>query len=180
MIMQDIMDNCSPSQNVGILEIHGTQDYVTYYYGDEQNQDGWGAYPSIPATIDFFVDMYNLELNSTGNFPNSVTNDGSSVSFEKYGVDEECAKVWLYTVNGGGHDWPGAYGNMDIDASREAWLFFESLCESTIEVEQPMIMDHKKLEKVVDLLGRETQQVSHQILLHIYDDGSVEKKIILE
>ena len=180
MIMQDIMDICSPYQNIGILEIHGTQDYVTYYYGDEQNQDGWGAYPSIPATIDFFVDMYNLELNSTGNFPNSVTNDGSSVSFEKYGVDEECAKVWLYTVNGGGHDWPGAYGNMDIDASREAWLFFESLCESTIEVEQPMIMDHKKLEKVVDLLGRETQQVSHQILLHIYDDGSVEKKIILE
>lgn len=180
MIMQDIMDNCSPYQNIGILEIHGTQDNVTYYNGDEQNQDGWGAYPSIPATIDFFVDMYNLELNSTGNFPNSVTNDGSSVSFEKYGVDEECAKVWLYTVNGGGHDWPGAYGNMDIDASREAWLFFESLCESTIEVEQPMIKDHKKLEKVVDLLGRETQQKTHQILLHIYDDGSVEKKIILE
>ena len=180
MIMQDIMDNCSPYQNIGILEIHGTQDNVTYYNGDEQNQDGWGAYPSIPATIDFFVDMYNLELNSTGNFPNSVTNDGSSVSFEKYGVDEECAKVWLYTVNGGGHDWPGAYGNMDIDASREAWLFFDSLCESTIEVEQPMIKDHKKLEKVVDLLGRETQQKTHQILLHIYDDGSVEKKIILE
>jgi polyhydroxybutyrate depolymerase len=130
MIMQDIMDNCSPSQNVGILEIHGTQDNITYYNGDVFNQDGWGAYPSIPSTIDFFVDLYDLELNSTGNFPNIVSNDGSTVSYEKYGVEEECTKVWLYTVNGGGHDWPGAYGNMDIDSSREAWLFFEDLCAS--------------------------------------------------
>ena len=130
MIMQDIMDNCTPSQNVGILEIHGTQDNVTYYNGDYNNQDGWGAYPSIPATIDFFVDLFGLSLNSTGNFPNISSNDGSSVSYQKYGVEDECAKVWLYTVSGGGHDWPGAYGNMDIDSSREAWLFFDSLCGS--------------------------------------------------
>ena len=131
MIMQDIMNNCSPSQNVAILEIHGIQDNVTYFNGDYNNQDGWGAYPSIPATINFFVDMYNLDLNSTGNFPNTVQNDGSTVVFDKYGDDDSCYKVWLYTVNGGGHDWPGAYGNMDINASREAWLFFDSLCAST-------------------------------------------------
>ena len=131
MIMQDIMNNCSPSQNVAILEIHGTQDNITYFNGDYNNQDGWGAYPSIPATIDFFVDMYNIGLNSTGNFPNTNTNDGSTVSYQRYGVDDDCAKVWLYTVNGGGHDWPGAYGNMDIDSSREAWLFFDSLCASS-------------------------------------------------
>ena len=130
MIMQDIMDNCAPSQNVGILEIHGTQDNVTYYNGDYNNQDGWGAYPSIPATIDFFVNLYDLGLNATGNFPNISSNDGSTVSYQKYGVEDECAKVWLYTVSGGGHDWPGAYGNMDIDSSREAWLFFDSLCGS--------------------------------------------------
>ena len=180
MIMQDIMDNCTPSQNVGILEIHGTQDNVTYYDGDVNNQDGWGAYPSIPGTIDFFVDMYGLALNSTGNFPNIVSNDGSTVSFEKYGVDEECAKVWLYTVNGGGHDWPGAYGNMDIDSSREAWLFFDTLCESTSEIEKPSAEGDKKLEKITDLLGREVSDISPQILLYIYDDGSVEKKFVVE
>jgi polyhydroxybutyrate depolymerase len=130
MIMQDIMDNCTPSQNVGILEIHGTQDNITYFNGDANNQDGWGAYPSIPATIDFFVELYDLEIDATGNFPNTSTTDGSTVSFEKYSVEDDCAKVWLYTVNGGGHDWPGAYGNMDIDSSREAWLFFDSLCDN--------------------------------------------------
>jgi polyhydroxybutyrate depolymerase len=180
MIMQDIMDDCNPSQNVGILEIHGTQDNVTYYDGDVNNQDGWGAYPSIPGTIDFFVDMYGLALNSTGNFPNIVSNDGSTVSFEKYGVDEECAKVWLYTVNGGGHDWPGAYGNMDIESSREAWLFFDTLCESTSEIEKPSAKGDKKLEKITDVLGREVLEISNQILLHIYDDGSVKKVIVLD
>ena len=180
MIMQDIMDDCTPSQNVGILEIHGTQDNVTYYNGDVNNQDGWGAYPSIPGTIDFFVDLYNLELNSTGNFPNISNNDGSTVSYEKYGVDEECAKVWLYTVNGGGHDWPGAYGNMDIDSSREAWLFFESLCESPVAIEKPNAVGDKTLEKITDLLGREVSEIAPQILLYIYDDGSIEKKFVVE
>jgi len=33
--------------------------------------------------------------------------------------------------------------------------------------------------KVTDLLGRETKQ-TNQPLLYIYDDGTVEKKIILE
>jgi polyhydroxybutyrate depolymerase len=180
MIMQDIMDDCNPSQNVGILEIHGTQDNVTYYEGDVNNQDGWGAYPSIPGTIDFFVDMYGLALNSTGNFPNIVSNDGSTVSFEKYGVDEECAKVWLYTVNGGGHDWPGAYGNMDIESSREAWLFFDSLCESTSVIDMPGSEGDKKIQKITDVLGREVSDSSPQILLYIYDDGSVEKKFVIE
>jgi len=180
MIMQDIMDNCTPSRNVGILEIHGTQDNVTNYNGDVNNQDGWGAYPSIPATIDFFVDFYDLPFNSTGNFPNIASNDGSTVSFEKYGEDEACAKVWLYTVNGGGHDWPGAYGNMDIDSSREAWLFFDTLCESTLEIEKPSAEGDKKIEKITDVLGREVSGTSHQILLYIYDDGSVEKKFVVE
>jgi len=180
MIMQDIMDNCAPSQHVSILEIHGTQDNVTYFDGDYSNQDGWGAYPSIPATIDFYVEMYSLELNSIGNFPNTVQNDGSTVGFEKYGDDDSCYKVWLYTVNGGGHDWPGAYGNMDINASREAWLFFDSLCEGTVDIETSITQDYKKIVKVTDLLGREVSEISNQILLHIYDDGSVKKVLVLD
>tara|TARA_B110000444_G_C18834239_1_gene595008 strand:+ start:360 stop:2231 length:1872 start_codon:yes stop_codon:yes gene_type:complete len=180
MIMQDIMDNCAPSQHVSILEIHGTQDNVTYFDGDYSNQGGWGAYPSIPATIDFYVEMYSLELNSIGNFPNTVQNDGSTVVFEKYGDDDSCYKVWLYTVNGGGHDWPGAYGNMDINASREAWLFFDSLCAGTVDIETSITHDYKKIVKVTDLLGREIQSASNQIILNVFDDGSVEKKFIVE
>ena len=39
---------------------------------------------------------------------------------------------------------------------------------------------NRNLEKVVDVLGREVNQTKNQILFHIYDDGSVEKKFIVE
>ena len=39
---------------------------------------------------------------------------------------------------------------------------------------------NKKLEKVVDALGREVNHTTNQILFHIYDDGSVEKKFIVD
>ena len=48
MIMQDIMDDCTPSQNVGILEIHGTQDNVTYYNGDCEQPRWLGGVSEYP------------------------------------------------------------------------------------------------------------------------------------
>ena len=38
----------------------------------------------------------------------------------------------------------------------------------------------KKLEKVLDVLGREVNHTTNQILFYIYDDGSVEKKFIVD
>ena len=39
---------------------------------------------------------------------------------------------------------------------------------------------NKKLLKITDLLGRETKGFKNEVLFYIYDDGTVEKKIILE
>ena len=36
----------------------------------------------------------------------------------------------------------------------------------------------KKLVKVVDLLGKETEIKKNKVLFYIYDDGSVDKRII--
>ncbi len=180
MIMEDILENCNPSQTVGILEIHGTNDNITYYDGDYFNADGWGSYPSIPETIEFFTDMYTIDIESSGTLPNISTNDGSTISFEKYGNNISCSKVWLYTVIGGGHDWPGAFGNMDINASEEAWLFFQDLCQESLQIEEPINNLNHRILKKVDALGREVKHSSQQILFQIYDDGSVEKKFILE
>ena len=41
------------------------------------------------------------------------------------------------------------------------------------------INPNRKLEKVVDILGRETKQ-TNQPLFYIYDDGKVEKRIVIE
>ena len=39
---------------------------------------------------------------------------------------------------------------------------------------------NRKLEKVVDALGREVKHTTNQILFHVYDDGSVEKKFVVD
>jgi|TARA_B110000902_G_C13853185_1_gene416032 hypothetical protein len=43
-----------------------------------------------------------------------------------------------------------------------------------------MVLDNKGLIKIVDILGRESKEIKNQPLFYIYDDGSVEKKIIIE
>ena len=40
--------------------------------------------------------------------------------------------------------------------------------------------NNKQLIKIVDLLGRESKDLKNQPLFYIYDDGTVEKKIIIE
>jgi len=39
---------------------------------------------------------------------------------------------------------------------------------------------NRKLDRVIDVLGREVNHTTNQILFHIYDDGSVEKKFVVE
>ena len=39
---------------------------------------------------------------------------------------------------------------------------------------------HKQLIQVIDVFGRESTELKNQPLFYIYDDGTVEKKIILE
>ena len=180
MIMQDIMDDCNPVNEVSILEIHGTQDNVTYWQGDPNNNDGWGAYPSIPNTIDFFTNMFGLTALSSAVFPDIDPTDGSTVNSDKYSQFGSCTQVWLYTVNDGGHDWPGAWGNMDISASREAWLFFEQLCDNPVDIEEYNPDEDRKLIGIFDLLGRATEFKKGTVLFYQYSDGSVEKKLVMD
>ncbi|MDA8859195.1 T9SS type A sorting domain-containing protein [Flavobacteriaceae bacterium] len=135
MMLQEIMDTCNPSNLISIFEIHGINDNVNYYNGDPTSSGGWGVYPSIPETIDYWAEMNNCNEFSTEDLPNTNTTDGSYVVSEKnYGADNN-NEVWLYKVYGGGHDWPGTQGaNMDIDASLEAWLFFNHIITNSLAV----------------------------------------------
>jgi hypothetical protein len=70
-------------------------------------------------------------------------------------------------------------GNMDQTNSGD---IYHSTTLTVNESTPSSIQDYainKKILKVTDLLGRETNQ-TNQPLFYIYDDGTVEKKIILE
>ncbi|WP_051229768.1 T9SS type A sorting domain-containing protein [Psychroserpens burtonensis] len=135
MIMQDILDDCDDSPPIPLFEIHGSQDNVTPLSGDPNNNDGWGAYPSISSTINYFVEKNECTSNNTQTLPNIDNSDGSFVNSTKYlnGINNN--EVWYYEVVGGGHDWPGAWGNMDINAGEEAWLFFQNQIDNTLSLQ---------------------------------------------
>ena len=180
MMLQGIEDTCNPVNEVSILEIHGSDDDVTYMAGDPTNIDGWGAYPSIPNTITFWKDRFGLTTLTSASLPDINAFDGSTVASEKYTESGSCSQVWLYTVTGGGHDWPGAWGNMDISASREAWLFFEQLCTPITALEEIEGKKDRTLVRIVDVLGRTTQTKKGVVLIYQYSDGSYERKMIAD
>ena len=135
MMLQNIVNNCNPTNLISLFEIHGVDDNVNLYNGDPTSSGGWGVYPSIPVTIDYWAELNNCTEFSTEDLPNINTTDGSYVISEKNFGAENNNEVWLYKVYGGGHDWPGSQGsNMDIDASLEAWLFFDHVMNNNLGV----------------------------------------------
>ena len=55
---------------------------------------------------------------------------------------------------------------------------YSNPCNSTTAIQEHS--NNKELLKVTDLLGRETKGKKNEPLFYIYDDGTVEKKIIIE
>ena len=54
-------EDCDNANAMPVFEIHGTNDNVTPYEGDLNNEDGWGAFLDIPTTIEYFADKNNLD-----------------------------------------------------------------------------------------------------------------------
>ena len=123
-MMEEIYNTCDSSYPIPVFEIHGDNDNVTLWEGDMQNNDGWGAYYSIEEGIDLWVEINQCQNNEQIFIPDSNPNDGSYIVNHRYFECNDNTEVWLYQVVGGGHDWPGSFGNMDINTSEEIWSFF--------------------------------------------------------
>lgn len=117
-------EQCQPGKQVPLLSIFGTADQTTNYYGDEENRDGWGAYKSIPEVIDFWASQINYDTLIRDSLKDIDTRDNSFVIRESYQNTGTAQEFLFYKVIGGDHDWPGAWGNKDIHASKLIWSYF--------------------------------------------------------
>ena len=106
------------------MEIHGTNDDISKWDGDLEDQDGWGPYIGVNTAIRYWKELNNCTTTIEDTLLDINTSDGSYITTEKYQNGFNGNEVWLYKIIDGGHDWPGAYGNMDIDASQVVWNFF--------------------------------------------------------
>jgi polyhydroxybutyrate depolymerase len=170
---------CNPQHPTPILQIHGTNDQTVPYIGDPT----WTE--SIDDVLQYWVGYNNCNSTPTITAIADINQfDGSTAEYIIYDGCDNSVTTEHFKIYGGDHDWPGVWGNMDIHASAEVWKFFFqyningliSTTTSFVEVENT----NKKLLKIVDVLGRECLPKKNTTLFYIFNDGAVEKKIILK
>ena len=106
---------CSPVHPTGVLTILGTDDLVSPYNGIVFG--GIEYYISAAATHIYWATHNNCDATAT------MSTVSPSVERYTWSTASGCAYVEELKVIGGGHDWPGSFGNMTIDANIEIWQF---------------------------------------------------------
>ena len=106
---------CAPVHPTGVLTILGTDDSVSPY--DGLIFGGVEYYLSAAATHSYWATYNNCDT--------AANISTVSPSVERYTWSQAlgCVYVEELKVIGGGHDWPGSFGNMTIDANKEIWQF---------------------------------------------------------
>ena len=111
---------CSPMHPTAVLLIAGTADFNPHsmYNGLQP------YYMSVEEITNYWANYNNCEVEPIlTNLPNIVPSDGSTVERYSWSTIEGCTYVEELKVIGGEHDWPGTFGNMDINATEEIWSF---------------------------------------------------------
>lgn len=124
-MIETTYNNCKPAQTIPVFETHGTDDEITLWMGDANYSEKYGAYFGTRKVIDLWIKHNNCTQLEMEVLPNKNNDDKSYVVAEKYTGNTIRNQVWLYTLVGGKHDWPGSWGNMDIVAADEIWFFFQ-------------------------------------------------------
>ena len=128
-MMKWIYDSCNENDPVPVFHVHGTADHTTYYDGDEENRDEWGAYMGVERTINLWIERNECSNTSVDTLPDIDKNDGSIVIAQKNTDGKNNNEVWFYKVIGGDHEWPQGWpknsGNQDLNTSAEIWNFFQ-------------------------------------------------------
>jgi len=120
--------NCNPARPVPLITFHGLADRVNTYSGkDAALNPFWVA--GVEEALTLWADSNGC---ATEPLAKTLTDEITRLS---YADCSEGADVVFYRIKDAGHTWPGsklyAQGsdratNMDIDASRLIWEFFEA------------------------------------------------------
>jgi polyhydroxybutyrate depolymerase len=119
-------NECQPSRPVPLIAFHGTADRIVPYAGSVSSRFG-SSFPDIPSWVLEWARRNNCDPG-----PVELSTNGE-VRGIKYVQCNNNADVVFYTIDGGGHTWPGGevvseiitgHTTQDIDATRLMWEFF--------------------------------------------------------
>ena len=165
-------ENCTPNL-VPVVHLHGTSDNSVSYYSTNANPNNpWNGADGVEDVVAAWANENNCTETTTETLPDLDPSDGSTVDLIKHTDGNYGYQAWLYRVNGGGHDWFGVWGNMDIHSSAVIWSFLSTFCGTTISTndltpENGQLFDHivHPTSKQIELHGLENSSCK------IFDGG---------
>lgn len=147
---KNLQATCKPRRPMPIVMINGTADTIVPWQGGEVAQDirnragqkprgVGGEVISVPATIAFWRSNNGCSLQQSVEKLPDTQPDGTQVTRSQYSNCRNASQVVLYTIEGGGHGWPGSnirpeqrrlgdrvgIVSQDISASNVIWNFLK-------------------------------------------------------
>jgi len=197
------VNNCTSNQSFIITQPNLDSSNSTITACDIFSWDGTpyitsGTYTNIYTNSNGCDSTHTLNL-TINNSPNTTSILGvTNVSYlqtETYSVGQNLNSTFTWHLNSGGIILNGINTNSaEVQWGNNSGIFeiyvvetAQNGCSDTVFIDvnvvsSTAIQEHtttKELLKVTDLLGRETKQ-TNQPLFYIYDDGTVEKRIVIE
>lgn len=138
-LSKDYIPQCDPEKPVAVMVMNGTDDPLVPYDGGHVRvfRKNRGEIVSTDEYMDFWKIKNGCEIKqNTVELPDTA-DDGTTVSVTKYSKCDNQGALVLYTINGGGHTWPGGKQylgeriigktNRDIVACDVIWDYFKNL-----------------------------------------------------
>ncbi|OQP60711.1 hypothetical protein A3860_32450 [Niastella vici] len=126
---------CSPTFTLPVMYIHGTEDPLVHFNGGAKTIGAEGAYVSHQKVLEKWIIINKCNPRPEVTSLPDIAIDGTSISKEVYAAGKSGAEVIGYTVNNGGHTWPGGkqylpkimIGRLsrDMNACEVIWDFFK-------------------------------------------------------
>jgi len=152
-------------QNNQLTSLDVSQNIALTYFFCGNNQIECLDVISNTALVVLFADFNLLEQLNTknGNFLNmNVNAESNNLTCVEVENIANATANWLFDN--------GVVFNTDCN--------YTNPCATASAIEEHTT--NKELLKVTDLLGRETKGTKNEVLFYIYDDGTVEKRIVIE
>ena len=165
------VDNFNTILTSPILDLSGNQDYILNYDVWFSNGFSWGAPPNDSLTVSVSNGATNVVIDILTASSNNL-GEWSSKSFDLSQIISLNNNIQFSIETA---DWD-ALGGHWVEGGFDNFYISNSLPSNIIE----NINDNKKLIKVIDILGRESNFNSQLPLIYIYDNGSIEKRIIIK
>ena len=161
----------SPTFNLTSNQSH----YLEYYSWFSNGGGGWGG--GATPNDSLLISITNGNTTVVLETMTSNSSDMGQWNLRSYNLDQYIPLTSTMQIIVETADWDALGGHL-VEAGFD--MFQINSSPTTDVKDNTMFPNQRKLLKIVDILGRDVSQSKNKQLFYIYDDGTVEKRIIIE